>query len=211
MLRRAGLARGPGAVEAAYERCGAAMTERFWSHHRDCSIEEQVRLLFECVEPGLSDWLGAELLDQAVEGYATPVLRWPPALQPGAAAAIRALAARGVKLGIVSNTGRTPGVMLRRLLDGHGLLGCFTAVSYSDEIGVRKPSAEIFRLTLAALGVAPGFAVHVGDSPEADVRGARAAGMRAVHYAADGRVPAPEADLVVTSLADLPIRLEAWS
>ncbi|MBI4593812.1 MAG: hypothetical protein HY728_06305, partial [Candidatus Rokubacteria bacterium] len=70
VLRRAGLASGPGAVEAAYEHCGAAMTERFWVHHRDCSIERQVRLLFDCVEPGLADRLDGELLSRAVDGYA---------------------------------------------------------------------------------------------------------------------------------------------
>jgi len=109
-----------------------------------------------------------------------------------------------VRLGIVSNTGRTPGVILRRVLDRHGLLGHFGAISYSDEVGVRKPDAEIFQATLARAGVRPEEAVHIGDNPDADVVGAQAVGMRAAHYTAGFRAPAARADLVVPDLAMLP-------
>src|SRR5437773_2387337 len=83
--------------------------------------------------------------------------------------AVRELASRGVALGIVSNTGRTPGVILRRVLERHGLLRHFKAISYSDEVGYRKPDGEIFRRTLAELGFDAGEAAHVGDNPIADV------------------------------------------
>jgi putative hydrolase of the HAD superfamily len=76
------------------------------------------------------------------------VLYRPPELTPRAAEAVRELASRGVALGIISNTGRTPGLILRRVLDRHDPLRRFTAVSYSDEVGYRKPDAEIFRRTL---------------------------------------------------------------
>jgi FMN phosphatase YigB (HAD superfamily) len=99
--------------------------------------------------------------------------------------------------------------VLRRYLERHGLLPCFTAVSFSDEIGVRKPDAEIFRRTLAKLGSAPGETAHVGDNPIADVEGSRRVGLRAVHYTAGRRSPAAGADLVVADLASLPDRLAA--
>ncbi len=120
-----------------------------------------------------------------------------------AAEAVRALAGRGVLIGIVSNTGRTPGVVLRRVLERHGLLGHFGPVIYSDEVGVRKPEAEIFRRTLAAARVTPAEALHIGDNPDADVVGAQAAGMRAAHYTAGFRAPAARADLIVPDLAKL--------
>ena len=84
---------------------------------------------------------------------------------------MRALAARGVALGIISNTGRTPGTVLRRFLEGHDLLRYFRAVTYSDEIGRRKPDGEIFRRTLAQLGpelgAVPAEIAHIGDNPDA--------------------------------------------
>ncbi len=171
---------------------------------RDPPIREQVRLLLECLDGEIAGRLSAAEFEAAVEGYINPVLAFPPALTPGAGAAVSRLAARGLGLGIVSNTGRTPGVVLRRVLERHGLLRYFHAISYSDEVGARKPAAEIFARTLGGLGVAPGAALHVGDNPRDDVRGARDFKMRAAHYVTDGKPPSPDADLVVDHLGDLP-------
>jgi HAD-hyrolase-like len=57
------------------------------------------------------------------------------------------------------------------------------AAAFSDEMGVRKPAAEIFHRVLDQTGVGPAVAVHVGDDPVTDVAGARGVGMRAIHYA----------------------------
>lgn len=207
LFARAGAPQPAAALDDAYERSGTAMRERFWARQRDASIGEQVRLFLDCVGPGLVERLGDAGLGEAIEAYASPVLRLPPRLNPGAAQAVTALAARGVRLGIVSNTGRTPGVVLRRVLERYGLLRHFAAISYSDEVGFRKPHAAIFERTLVKLGAAPKESVHVGDDPLDDVEGARSFGMRAAHYAVGGRPAAEAADLVVTDLGDLPARL----
>lgn len=204
ILAAAGLPHPMAAIEAAYERSGTEMRERFWSVHRDPSIREQVRLFLDCIEAGLAGRLGPARLDAAIEAYASPVLHVPPELSPGAGETVRRLAERGVRLGIVSNTGRTPGVVLRRVLERHDLLRYFSVVSYSDEVGVRKPAPEIFERTLHGLDTPAARAIHVGDNPDADVRGAKACGMSAAHYAANGAPPSPDADFVVTQLADLP-------
>lgn len=86
------------------------------------------------------------------------------------------------------------------MLERHGLLRYFGPIAYSDEIGVRKPEAEIFRVTLAAAGMQPGQALHIGDNPDADVVGARGIGMRAAHYTAGFRLPSDDADLIVADL-----------
>ena len=208
LLADAGAPQPPEALADAYERSGVLMQERYWAHDRDARIEDQVRLFLDCVGEGLAARLGADGLAAAVERYASPVLSLPPLLHPGAAEAVRALAARGVRLGVVSNTGRTPGVVLRRVLARHDLLRHFAALSYSDEVGVRKPATGIFARALADLGVAPGAALHVGDNPLDDVQGARRAGMRAAHYVANGAQPATDADLVVAALDELPGLLE---
>jgi FMN phosphatase YigB (HAD superfamily) len=52
--------------------------------------------------------------------------------------------------------------------------------------------------------VEPSEAVHIGDNPDADVAGARSIGMRAAHYTAGFRQPAPRADLIVADLGMLP-------
>ena len=56
----------------------------------------------------------------------------------------------------------------------------------SAEVGSAKPDARIFQIALEIAGVPPHAAWHVGDTPEADVEGARAAGLRPLLIARDG-------------------------
>ncbi len=190
-------------AEEIHERSGVLLAERFWSLNRDPTPEEQLRIVLDTRRPGVAARLTPSAFAAALAGYIEPVLAHPPDLCPGAADAVRTLAAGGVMVGIVSNTGRTPGSVLRRVLERHGLLRHFGPLSYSDELGVRKPDARIFHRTLEAAGVAPAEALHIGDNPDADVVGAQAAGMRAAHYTAGFRAPAARADLIVPDLAKL--------
>jgi putative hydrolase of the HAD superfamily len=70
---------------------------------------------------------------------------------------------------------------LEDLLDG--------AVS-SAAAGAAKPDPAVFRTALALAGAGPEEAVHVGDSLENDVAGARAAGIRAILLERAGEAPA---------------------
>ena len=103
---------------------------------------------------------------------------------PTAVQALERLRATGVSLAVVSNSDGT----VERLLSDNGVcqvgVGAGTSVSIvvdSGAVGSEKPDPAIFVHALDALGVAPGHAIHVGDSVHADVVGARAAGVRPVH------------------------------
>ncbi len=100
---------------------------------------------------------------------------------PGATEVLEDLAGRGLRLALICNTGRTPGSMLRQVLDRLSLKRNLSVLTFSDEVGLRKPHPEIFARTLDALGVLPGEAAHVGDDVTTDVAGARGIGMRAIH------------------------------
>jgi putative hydrolase of the HAD superfamily len=71
--------------------------------------------------------------------------------------------------------------MLRQVLERLGLARHLSILSFSDEVGLRKPHPEIFHRTLSALGVPPAEAAHIGDDVTTDVAGARGVGMRAIH------------------------------
>jgi len=83
------------------------------------------------------------------------------------------LRAQGIKLGLVSNTGRD----LERFVAHHRLQ--VDAAIGSRAFGRTKPHPTIFQAVLERLGVEPAEAAMVGDSPEDDVEGARAAGIEA--------------------------------
>lgn len=67
---------------------------------------------------------------------------------------------------------------LPRVLERCGLAGLLDGTVTSASTGSRKPDAGIFRAALELAGCEPAEALHVGDTPEEDVAGARAAGIR---------------------------------
>jgi putative hydrolase of the HAD superfamily len=62
------------------------------------------------------------------------------------------------------------------------------AVILPSDAGAAKPDPRIFQLALRRIGVSPGDALFVGDDPEEDLAGARAAGLTAVDVASLGRL-----------------------
>jgi putative hydrolase of the HAD superfamily len=104
----------------------------------------------------------------------------------------------GARLAVVSNWD----VSLHDVLERTGLRPLVDAVVISAELGVAKPDPAIFRAALDRLGAAAEGAVHVGDSLEHDVAGARAAGLEAVLVARNGAA-APDGVRTVRSLAEV--------
>ena len=87
--------------------------------------------------------------------------------------ALAALKARGLKLGIISNWDERLRPLLRKLrLDVY-----FDAFAISHETGCTKPAPGIFQRAVAELAVPPACVLHIGDSADEDVAGARAAGI----------------------------------
>ena len=117
---------------------------------------------------------------------------------PEVPAALARLRAGGARLAVVSNWD----VSLHDVLERTGLRGLVDAVVISAELGVAKPDPAIFRAALDRLGASAADAMHVGDSVEADVAGARAAGLEAVLVARNGG-QTPDGVRVVASLDGL--------
>ena len=85
---------------------------------------------------------------------------------------------RRFKLGIVSNFAIPECVF--KLLEKEGLAAFFDVVVVSGAVNKRKPSLEIFRKALETLGVSAEETVFVGDTVDADVEGAKKAGMKTI-------------------------------
>ena len=89
---------------------------------------------------------------------------------------LRAIAARGIKIGLISNSHR-PLTSFQSHFDLDGLV---SATVSSSEHGYLKPHPSIFNAALQLIGVEAKDAVMVGDSLGQDIAGAVSVGMRAV-------------------------------
>lgn len=124
----------------------------------------------------------------------------------GALEVLRALHARGVPVGVCTNKphGATLGV-----LEALGMAPLISAVVGGGLVPQKKPDPAPLLLTLERMGVVPGRAVMVGDTPY-DVGAARAAGLPIV-LVDFGYSPVPPAeagaDVLISSLAELPAAL----
>lgn len=183
---------------------------RAWKRNEDWSGEHQILDLLDSAGfDGASD---RGLVADLREPIGAPLVHRVPEIHEGAVDTLRALKERGLKLAIISNTGRTWGQFLRIVQDQVGISDLFDHRTFSDEARVRKPDPRIFERTLSALHVRPAEVVHVGDDVDADVAGAKGLGMRAVWYdtgkwnGADGT----HADAVIHAWRDLPDVLRGW-
>jgi putative hydrolase of the HAD superfamily len=131
----------------------------------------------------------------------------------GVMGGLRALAALGLPMGVVSNSDGTVQAELRRLgvcyapprgADTPGDGVPVGVVVDSAVVGVAKPDPAIFGIALEALRIpAGGSVLHVGDSLRYDVAGALAAGLQPVHLDPDGFCPAPDGHRHIRTLAEL--------
>ncbi len=88
-----------------------------------------------------------------------------------------------------------------------GLDRYFEASLAAREAGMLKPDPRIFEILLARAGIAAHEAAHVGDDPECDVEGARAAGVLPVWLNRTGAgwsLASPAPDVTITTLHELP-------
>jgi FMN phosphatase YigB (HAD superfamily) len=195
---------------AAQREVDESMRAEFWGQGRE--LATPVRFAHVLARLGVPDPAGAVSgeLTGAHMGMLVGLVRMPP----HHVAVLDALRARA-RLGLCSNWSWTPSALA--ILESAGLASRLDALAISHDVGVRKPRPEIFEAALAALGVTPGEALHVGDNLEADVAGAAALGIRTVWItrcvadpeAARARAPQARPDFVVRDLAELEAILAA--
>lgn len=139
-------------------------------------------------EPGtarvLSDLLGrqdihlpAATLNHALAAmYRVAQTNWQ--LEEDAIPTLRALRARGLRLGVLSNVAND--LYTHQLIRGAGLEQYFEHVLTSVAFGRRKPDPAIFTAALAQFEAAPEAAVMIGDTYSADIEGAASVGMNTI-------------------------------
>lgn len=200
-LRRHGLAIDPAAftntLERWMERRSGQESEE-WIEH---PLTETFALALEEIGfPGLPE----ATIREAVRAFLAPQEAcWRTF--PDTHETLEALQARGYRLALLTNSGDADHSW--RLIERFGLRRYFDPIVISAAVGLRKPHPWLFLDIARRWGLPPAAIAVVGDLPEADLRGARLAGMRAIWAVmAHGPRPLPDGlqpDAVIHALREL--------
>jgi putative hydrolase of the HAD superfamily len=184
ILKQAGLNSDFDSLARAYDK-GFEKCKEIWDLNLDLSTEEQLKIMFDSLDAGQHTTISQDSTSRLVEAFVSPILDDPPAVIEGAKETLEKVKKQNYKVGLICNTGRTPGKTIRILLERLDLMSYFECASFSNEMRVRKPDSRIFLYTLSQLGSRPENSLHVGDTLELDVLGAKNAGMLSVHFNPD--------------------------
>jgi len=206
-------------ILCAYDHTEACLSS-LWRQEMDVGLEGHITLFLE----GLRLEADEHVRDIVRLPYGEALLDFEPVLVDGVHDMLEALKDNGYRIGLISNTGRTPGETIRLVLRDRDILKYFDRMTFSNEVGFIKPNRRIFERALSDLGSKAENTAHVGDSLLLDVYGARSAGMRSVlfnryserfeqyasrYYDARGRCESPDA--TIESLEDVGAAIEGLS
>ena len=187
-------------LRALYEESGRE-ADRWWSEeHRGYRTDERLRWILE--RAAVTPREPCEHLVAAADAVDNALLMLPPAMLAGAWQMLRTLA-RHFTLAVISDTGFASGRAQDRLLQKDAARDFFAATIYSMDVGHAKPRPEIFRTAVDTLHVAPHEIIHIGDNERTDVKGALAAGFRAIRLDVVRSGGPSEAEYVARSYEEL--------
>ncbi|MHA1585634.1 MAG: HAD family hydrolase [Promethearchaeota archaeon] len=108
------------------------------------------------------------------------VLEDPPVLHNNALEVVKELS-NHYQIGLISDTGITPGRIIHKVLAGHGISKYIEFFSFSDETGYCKPHPKAFLPLIDFFQVKPYEVVHIGDLKHTDILGAKKQGFHTIH------------------------------
>lgn len=180
------------AEEATVTRLGGDYTPELRAALHGRGARDGGWIVAELMRRDDGDAIGQEVLDHALaalEREARPV--------DGAAELVETLRGR-IPIGVASNSSRE---LVETALRGAGL-GAFDTIVAAEDVAAAKPAPDAYLEACRRLGVAPGQAAAVEDSPSG-AAAAKAAGMLVIGLDPTGTVQLDAADVVVRSLREL--------
>ena len=189
------------AYRGCYRACRAVRND-----NKDVSFRQQVEIFIDLIDDGLSGRLPESAVAEIERSYADSFFDYPPRFHDATRETLATVQDMGLSIGLISNTGMTPGYTFREFLRQHDLLRFFDVLTFSDEVLLAKPSDEIFLMTVNSLDTSPDATIHVGDHVANDVVGANRVGMKSIwirgfYEPEDPDDPASQADVAVDDLS----------
>ncbi len=189
-----------------HEEWSAALWEDSFCRDRGLGLVASVEEIFDRACAALPKRVTEEQKRQAARCREERFRRMLTDIDPLILDTVRALSAGGFKIGLISNAD----VCDRLHWAESPLYPYFDDTIFSCDVGLVKPDPAIYLLSLERLGVRPGEALFVGDGGSSEMKGARAAGLRAVCTEYLIRYPSPEreriradAEFTVESFAEI--------
>lgn len=138
----------------------------------------------ECVE-FFWKYTGSSINEKSIEvvtnAFEDSVLVHKPKLIPDVEDVLKELS-KNFKLAIISDTGFSPGSILKQLMLEDGIDKYFSAFSFSNETGYSKPNETAFMFAIKQLNGDVKQSTHIGDIEHTDVLGAKQLGMNAIRF-----------------------------
>lgn len=189
-----------GVTEHDWRQAYNKHNNELWHHYRqgkanseDVKVQRFVRSF---VELGVAHLPAPQIAPEFLQSLVQNTV-----LFPDVAETLTALS-RSYILGVITNGFAAS----KERLGALGLDKVFSSLITSEAVGVPKPHPDMFLHALAEIGCAPEEFAYVGDDYEADVIGAKAAGVKAVlfnHKGLDLTTKTPQPDAVIYTFAEL--------
>jgi putative hydrolase of the HAD superfamily len=186
------------------------LAEYFAQREKDLLETTYTYVLLELLKdkgyPNLPDELVRQALDQL---FTITQTNW--VLEEDTVPTLRKLEQDGYRMGLISNAGDDQDV--QQLTRGFGISRYFDFILTSAQCSYRKPHPRIFELAIANWYFLPSETVMVGDNLDADIRGAKTAGLYAVWISrragtVEEDQPRIQPDASIASLSELPSLLD---
>lgn len=126
-----------------------------------------------------------ESIERVAKSFAESIVDYPPNIMDGVIDTLEVLKGENYKIGLISDTGFTPGKILKIVMKNADVLNYFDAFSFSDETGVSKPNSKAYTTILDEFEIIPAEALHIGDIEKTDIKGAKDIGMKAIRFSGD--------------------------
>jgi HAD superfamily hydrolase (TIGR01549 family) len=191
-LRKIGYSGGTGKIAKARQ----AMLEKMRSHQA-----RNVELRFDLLYSYLLFDLGLKITPERLEHIEGLYNRfYEIEVVPGVKEMLETLSKK-YTLAVVANAITT---VSRLALEKHDLAKYFKYIVLSRDLGVRKPDQEIFIYALRSMWVKGNETLHVGDSLQEDVQGAKNAGIKTVWIKGNQEQTNTQPDYTITKITELP-------
>jgi len=165
--------------------------DEFCRHLGELLMEARETKLKRMIEVPLSDILNKcfhrygcdgddDLVDRALYAFYETLLE-NRRLIPGTKEMLDKVRAMGYVIGLVSDVAwGLPSEFPLRDMRFYGIDQYFDELIFSTDVGLRKPNPKIFKMALSNLNAKPDEAIFIGNSLQADIKGAKNVGMIAV-------------------------------